>query len=738
MLKATSKKLNYWLYHRKYPVVRQYDQIDCGPAALLSVLRFWGGDSNIVHVRELAKTDASGTNMLGLVHAAEKLGFQAYGASGEYEDLMREQMPCIAHVISENRRQHFLVIYRIDEKNLLIGDPGKGLYKLPKQKFLEVWKQKAVILLKPGNSLLNHSSLHWFEWIWSYFKKSESWLYQTIFLGIVSTFLGLLIAVFVQWLVDRFIPERNHLKILITGFFLLGLQLLRAGTAYLRQRFLLELNQRLNLSVNTEFLSHLYHLPLAFFNTRKKGDLTARINDGAKIQLALLQVFGVTIIDGLIIIGSFIFIFVLAPSLGWMALATLPVYALLLFALTRKIRGEQNEVMKSHAQVESFYFDSLNGIDDILGYNASSYFAKLNRFLFENFQNKIVRLGLTQARTGLFADFTAGALVISTLSFGAIAVLRNDLLLGQMMATYSLLANMLPAINRIVEANIALQGALIAVQRLFDLLLVEKEKNTGRCSFRLQEALHIKHAQFVWPKDKVLFDDLTLSIPKGKMSSLWGMSGSGKSTLTKILHRKYQLNAGGILCDSTPIEDIDLYELRKSIAIVPQNIKIFNGSLLENILIGRNGSNVNQVEKHIEAVGLTDLFTRFEHGFFTLVGEEGRQLSSGEMQIIGLVRALLDMPEVLIVDEGISAIDAEIENQIFAVLRSYAFNHAVFLISHNLQTLAKTDEVYLLERGMISSHGEPKKLLQSNWRFQALWKMQQFNLSDTSEKAYVI
>lgn len=137
-------------------------------------------------------------------------------------------------------------------------------------------------------------------------------------------------------------------------------------------------------------------------------------------------------------------------------------------------------------------------------------------------------------------------------------------------------------------------------------------------------------------------------------------------------------------------------------------------------------------------MGLTGFLARFEQGLFTVVGEEGRQLSSGEMQIIGLIRALLDMPEMLIVDEGISAIDAEIEDVIFAALRKHALNHAILLMSHNLRTLARTDEIYLLEKGIISNHGEPKKLLQSNRRFQSLWKMQQFNLIDAGEAVYVL
>ena len=713
------------IFKSKYPVVRQYDQIDCGPAALLSVLKFWGGDSSIVYIRELVNTDISGTNMLGLVDAAETLGFKAHGATGEYDDLMKESLPCIAHVVLDNRVQHFVVIYRIDEKGVLVGDPGKGLYNLAKKDFLEIWKQQAVVLLSPKEKLFLQSPPHWLKWIFAYFRKEEPWLYQTIFLGIVATFLGLLVAVFVQWLIDRFIPERDLFKIIITGVFLFGLQMLKAGANYLRQRFIVELNKRVSINVNAEFLSHIFHLPLKFFYTRKKGDITARINDSIKIQQALLHVVGATVIDGLIILGSFIFFFILASPLGWMASATLPFYALLLFVVTRKIKHQQREAMKSYAQVESFYFDSLSGVDDILSYNSSSAYTKLNRFIFENFQNQIARLGLTQARINLLAELAAGALIVGALGFGAILVIKDSLLIGQMVAAYSLLANMLPAINRLVDANIALQGVSIAIQRLFDLVLVEKEKNTGMHPFRMVAAMHIKHARFNWPKRKPLFRDLTLSIPKGQITSLWGSSGAGKSTLTKIVQRKYPLNGGEILVDSTPIEHLDLYDLRKNIAVVPQIIKIFNGTILENILVGREIRNIQSVQECISTFGLSEFFSRFEHGLFTGIGEEGRQLSSGEMQIIGLVRALLNKPEMLIMDEGMNAIDAEIENLIFAILRAYAQQHAIFLISHNLWMLTKTDEIYLLENGIISGKGKPKELLQSNERFQGLWNIQQ-------------
>ena len=712
------------IINSKYPLVRQYDQIDCGPAALLSVLKFWGGDSSLVHVRELANTDAQGSNMLGLVNAAKQFGFEAVGASGDYEDLMKETMPCIAHVILENQLQHFVVIYKIDTKYVLIGDPAKGVYKLSKEKFIEIWRQKAVILLTPNDKLFKKKPPNWFHWIFAYFKKEESWLYQSIFLGILYTLFGLLVAVFVQWLIDRFIPERDTFKIIITGVFLLVLQLLRALAGYLRQRFLVELNRRVNINVNKDFLSHIFQLPLKFFDTRKKGDITARINDGIKIQQAVLRLLGITIIDGLIIFGSFAFLFILAPTLGWIVLATLPLYALILAFAAKSFKAEQNEVMKSYAQVESFYFDSLNGIIEILSYHVSSSFARLNKFFFEKFQQQTAKLGLTQARISLYAELAGGALVVGVLSFGAILVIQESLLLGQMIAAYSLLANMLPAVNRLVEANILLQGASIAVQRLMDLLLVETEKNTGKLPFKLNESLIIKDVQFTWPKGQELLRGVNLAIPKGQITSLWGISGSGKSTLVKIIQRQYALSDGQIFADCIPIGDFELQSYRRNIAVVPQEVKIFNGTILENIQVGREGVDSNRILKRVEQLGLAAFLSRFEHGLLTLVGEEGRQLSGGEMQILALIRALVESPAVLILDEGISAIDVEIEHFIFKVVRDYSKNQAVLLITHNLHTIIKTDTVYLLEDGIITQSGSPHELLRSHNRFKNLWNIQ--------------
>ena len=196
--------------------------------------------------------------MLGVVNAAKKAGFKAIGASGEYADLQKEKMPCIAHVVLPDGLQHFIVIYKIDDSGILAGDPGRGRYRMKKEEFLAIWKQKAVILLEPEKELLNRSVPHWLTWIYAYLKKQQAWIHQTIFLGLTYASLGLFTAVFIQWIIDRFIPEKDFEKTIYTGFFLLFILIVRGITGYLRGRFLVILNKRVNLNVTGDFLSHLF------------------------------------------------------------------------------------------------------------------------------------------------------------------------------------------------------------------------------------------------------------------------------------------------------------------------------------------------------------------------------------------------------------------------------------------------------------------------------------------------
>ncbi len=706
-----------FLFLKRYPIVKQYDQVDCGPACLLSVLKFYGGNISLVHLREMISTSVNGSTMLDLVNAAKEIGFNAFGASGEYEDLLKEQMPCIAHVVMDNQLQHFIVVYKINQKGVLVGDPGKGVYKLTKEQFLEIWKSKAAVLLKPEKELLNENTITWFSWIMQYIKKDNIWIVQSIFLGIIYTILGLLTSIFIQKLIDKYIPGKNTTWIYYTGIFLFLLLLIRASSGFIRDKFLVILNKRINNNLTGDFFEHLFRLPKKFFDTRKRGDITARIHDAMRIQQAVLQIGGMTIVDLLIILGSFALLFNFSSRMALIALIVFPIYGIILFLSTKKLKLQQNDVMKGYAQVESTYIDTLGGVEDIKSFNSESFFSQFNKVFFGLFQNNVEKLGLTQAKLNLLAEISAATITIGMLLFGSLWVVNDNLKLGEMMAAYSLAAGILPSINRLIGANISLQSANIAAVRLMDMLLVEKEKNTSQLSFTIKENILIKDSAFSWNGRQYLFKNISLEISIGRITSLWGPSGSGKSTLVQLLQRKHGLSHGQILVDGIDSKEIDLSNYRKNVGVLPQHIKIFNGTLADNIILGREVKDVQQLVNLIQETNLSSFLNRFEHGLYTLLGENGRKLSGGEMQMLALIRALLFKPKLLIIDEGLSGVDFEIEELIYERIKEYSKNNAVLLITHNLANLLKTDYLYVLRNGKIEEHGSPSLLIQNGSLF---------------------
>lgn len=695
------RKILSTLFRRRYPVVRQYDHADCGPAALMSVLRFWGGDTSLVHVRELSHTDRRGTTMLSLVRAATALGFEARGATGDFDALQREQMPCIAHVVltEAGGLHHYLVIYEIDHEGVNVGDPAKGRYRLSRDEFTAIWRQRAVILLSPKRPLVDMPARHWLVWVAGHFCEERTWLSQSIFLGIVYTGLWLLTSLFVKRLVDTFIPDRNIRGVVVTAVALAVVQAFRAGAGYLRQRFLIGVSARTNVRIAQHFLQHVFRLPARFFDTHRRGDVMARINDTVQIQAAVVRIIGVTVIDVLIILGTLAATFIVAPSLGLLALATVPLYALLLMGTTRRIRSAQNNVARSHADVESTYVDSLGGIDDIRTFGVERPFALAAEQHYRAFQAGTAMLSQLQARASLVAEIGGGLLVIVVLAAGAVLVVHGSLALGAMLAAYSLLAGALPSVNRLVEANVAIQSASIAAIRLMDLLLVETDPpDKTAVPFEMHRGMRLEGVRFAWPRGEVLFSDITMSVPRGRITALSGPSGSGKSTLVKLLQRSYPVGGGQILVDDQPADKIALPEYRANVAVLRETTKIFNLSLSDNITLGRTGAAAELLNR-INATGLESFIARFPGGLDTMLGEDARQLSSGERQIVGLLRALLAEPALLIVDEGVNAIDQEMVDIAHHSLRAYAGEHAVLLISHNRWTVEIADYVYHLRDG---------------------------------------
>lgn len=694
--------LKRWL--RKRSVVRQYDEADCGPAALLTVLRYHGGDASVARVRELAATNAHGTTLDGLSRAAEAIGFTASAVDATLEELETVPLPCIAHVLNEAGNGHFLVVYRISA-GVLVGDPGTGRYTLDREEFERRWASRAALLLEPAENLLCEPPLHWMHWIAQYCRADSAWVLQTVFLGVLYTLLGLSTSLVLKVLVDDVLPRHQVRRLWFAAALLIVTHLARSSCGYVRQRFLNDIGVRVARRINEVFLERLFTLPATFFDSRAAGDITSRLADAVKVQSSLLRIVGSTFCDILILIGSAAMVVALDGTIGGLLVVAAILYISAVFPILRPLQHLQGRALQSYARVENAYLDTLGGIGTIAAYGAAPYFAARNIKLFTAFQERLHEAGHRQNAVAFVADALSGAILIGALMLAALHVASGSLKLGAMLAIYSFAATALPSATRLLDANVLIQNASVASTRLLDLLLARTERLDG-APFAMGDALELVNVTHAWPNSGDTLQNVSMSVRRGMVTALAGKSGSGKSTVVSLLTRRYAPSSGSVLIDGQPVESLELTSYRQHVVVVADNAKIFRDTLAGNVLLAaETPDGLALLNDFVQALGLQPFLDRFPRGLSTVLGDQGRAVSSGERQIIGLLRALVRRPSVLIVDEGLNGMDDTLRRMALWAIRDYSRTHAVLLVTHESESLAAADCLFQLSNGKIIRAG---------------------------------
>ncbi len=668
----------------RFPLEKQVNETDCGPCCLLSLLRYHGGDGSLVEMRARCRTDRSGTRLSDLLEAAEHYGFTTRAARGSLQELAEENLPCIAHVILNSGLHHYLIILNIGQNKVKVADPGKSVHSLSHQNFLSIWKEGIVLLLEPAGPLERKAPPGWFQWIRPRLANTSSWLVQSVVLALFLSISGLVTALLIQQAIDVYIPTANFHEFLPLLAFFAIVMLLRALAGNARIRMLASFSERFNLELHTDFISQLLALPQHFFESRKTGDLTARMQDALRIQRAVVQVCNDFLIQGILLLSSLGYMIIMSPGIVVPVCGLLLLYVFTGIYFIPGLKTRNNRLMKSYADLESSYIDIIHGQESIRRNGADHHFNMKNHEYFRQFQDLRKNLSIFAADYGMSIEGLSALLSILFLFLGVREVIQGKLPLGQFMGSYSLLAGMIPALQLIMSGIGDLQQARIAYVRLRDILLHPSEKQDGLQTFHDQAtSLRVSGLNFSYPKSPRLFHHVTFSLENNGLHFLQGRNGSGKSTLSRLLCGIYTDYQGQILLNGCSLKNLSIELLRAAVRLIPQDIYIFNGTLLENIQIGLGNRPLNELERFFKSYDFSWFIGRFKLGLMTLLSEEGQRLSGGEKFIIGLIRALLSQPRLLIVDEGISSLDTESRPLIQALLENYAATHLVLIISHD-------------------------------------------------------
>ena len=703
----------------------QLDQSDCGVACLLSLLKFYGGNESLEKLRELSGTNKQGTTLLGLYQVANSLGFTAEGCEADIQALIDHQQPVILHVLIENQLQHYVVCYEFDkQKGFLIGDPAKDIYYLSKEGLEKIWVSKSCLTLEPNEKFIKsvETKNNQKKWFLNLIEPDYKLLWISVLLGVFVAGLGMAMSLFSQKLIDDILPSHN-IKKLITGIALLAILLLaRVGISVLREFFLLQQSKDFNNRINSAFFSSLLHLPKPFFDTRKIGELVARLNDSQRIQRVIKVLASNLVIDILVTLISFSFLFYYSWQLGLISLISLPIYFYIIYRSNKIIINSQQEVMQSYAFNESNYINTIQGIATIKNDNRQNVFSKINDQIFSNFQDKMFVLGKINITLSWQSGLASVFFLIGVLIYTSIDVFNKQIKLGELMAILGIVGSLMPSIANLALISVPINEAKIAFNRMYEFASIEKEIEKG-IEISEIKSIAIENLSYRFIGRGELFSNINIKLEKGKLTAIVGESGSGKSTISQILQRFYNFENGSIsINNQLELKDIELKSYRNLIGVIPQEVTIFNGNVVDNILLGKEET-LDNITLFLKEYKFDTYFDDFPQGLATILGEEGINLSGGQKQIIALARVLFKKPQFLILDEATAAMDRNTENFSMNLLQKIKQNCIILFISHRLNTLKNfADEIYILENKTITLSGNHGELMESQNFYSDYWK----------------
>jgi len=584
-----SKKF-YFILMKKSVRIKQHDITDCGAACLASVAAYFGLKFPLSRIRQYASTDQKGTNVLGVVEAAEKLGFSAKGVKGQFDSLFKIPKPAIAHIIVKERLHHFVVIYKTTKRHIVVMDPGTGKFvKKTHEEFKREWTGVLILIMPDETFKKGNEKTSITKRFLQLMSPHKTVMIQALFGAIIYSILGLSTSIYVQKIVDYVLVDRNLNLLNLLSVIMIIILFLRIYIGLMKSIFALKTGQKMDAALILGYYKHLMKLPQQFFDTMRTGEIISRVNDAVKIRSFINNISLDLVVNIMIVIFTFGLMFIYSWRLAFVVLAAIPLY-IIIYVLYNKLNKKYlRKVMENAADLESQLVESINasatikrfGLEYFSNNKTETRFIKLLGSTYHTVRNSI----FTTNTTG----FIAGLITISVLWIGSRNVINQDMTPGELMSFYALIGYLLSPLASLIDMNRTIQDALIAADRLFQIMDLEMEETHKEKITLTKEMLgdiSFKNVSFRYGSRVTVFENLDLSIKKSKLTAIVGESGSGKTTLISLLQNIYPLQSGNIEIGQFNLNYISNSSLREIVSVVPQKIDLFAGSILENISIG--------------------------------------------------------------------------------------------------------------------------------------------------------
>ena len=526
---------------------------------------------------------------------------------------------------------------------------------------------------------------------------------------------------------DEFGPQRSLLYMIIL---IISLFLLKNLFNYLGLYFITFLRNGVLKGLRNEIYDKVLTLPISYYSEKKKGDIIARISgDVNEVKNSLLAILELIVKEPLTILFAIIAMFTISVKLTIFVFLFIPISGFIISRIGKSLKKKSNRVQTEQGIFLSTLEETLSGLKVIKGFNAQNRFnnqfqESTNRFY--SFSNKLMNRQNLASPT---SEFLGIVTIAALLWYGGSMVLIEKTLTGGAFITYMALAyQILTPAKAISKASYKVKAGNAAADRILEILETKSPLEDAPNAITKQDFnsdISIDNISFKYEEDLVL-KNFSLTVPKGKSVALVGQSGSGKSTIANLITRFYDVNEGSISIDGKDIKTLTKHSLRNLMGIVTQDSILFNDTIKNNLLLGKEDATEDEVIEALKIANAWEFVKELPQGINTNIGDSGGKLSGGQKQRISIARAVLKNPPIMILDEATSALDTESERLVQDALENMMKNRTSIVIAHRLSTIQNADLIVVMQKGEIVEQGTHSELLGKNGAYKRLVEMQSF------------
>ena len=679
---------------KKNLIVKQDGYKECGAASLLSIIRYYKGNISINKLVSLTKTDKYGTNLYNIKQAAQEIGLEAIGYKVDDINTLQEvKTPFICQIIEKNY-EHFIVIYKFTKNKIEIMDPAIGR-KIITLKEFEKSYTNYIMTFSPIRKLNYYKEDKFLnKMILEIILKNKSIIFNILLLSIIFTILSFIYTFYFQIVVD--INNYNNLLIITYIFSLLILT--KCITSFIRNKLLIYLNQKLDYTCILNTFQKVLLLPYNYYKNKTTGEIVSRINDLIYVKNIINKIILTVFLDLILFISSGIILLKLNYHMFIILILISLIYIFIFYVFRPILKTYTNINQENSAEINSYLIESISGFETIKNLNMESntqermddiYVKALNNnFIYDNISNLEIFLKEIVSLIGI--------LLIQLL--GMKYKIDNTITIGHILTFIFLSDYFLNPIKNFTDLSKEYYYAANTINRVNNLFDIEEENLNYKTNYKVEGNILLKNLNFSYNGEKDILSNINLTIPSKSKIMIIGSSGSGKSTILKLLLKYYQTNKDNIYIDGIDINDYSKSNIRQNISLISQNEFIFTDTIKNNITMNQNIDD-NEFIEICKIVCLDEFANKLFLGYDTKLEENGVNLSGGQRQRIILARMLLQNKKIMLIDEGLNAIDIDLERKILKNIFSKYKDNTILIVSHRLKNLDLYDEVINLKNG---------------------------------------